>query len=87
MNSKADAGARSPLPALDHEAFLRLSFDVARRSRERGDHPFGSILVGPDGAVIREQGNGFSSEGGDMTAHAERLLATWASKKIGRAHV
>ena len=77
--------ASSPLPALDHEAFLRRSFDMARRSREHGDHPFGSILVGPDGAVIREQGNGFSSEGGDMTAHAERLLATWASKTYGAA--
>ncbi len=58
---------------------------MARRSRHRGDHPFGSILVGPDGAVLREQGNGFSSEGGDMTAHAERLLATWASKTLGAA--
>jgi tRNA(Arg) A34 adenosine deaminase TadA len=68
------------LAALDHEAFLRRSFDVARRSREQGDHPFGSILVGPDGAILREQGNDYSAEGGDMTAHAERLLATWASK-------
>jgi tRNA(Arg) A34 adenosine deaminase TadA len=61
-------------------ALLRRAFDVARRSREAGDHPFGSILAGPDGAVLREQGNGFSSEGHDRTAHAERLLATWASK-------
>ena len=73
------------LAALDHEAFLRRSFDVARRAREQGDHPFGSILVGPDGAILREQGNGYSAEGGDMTAHAERLLATWASKTYGPA--
>jgi tRNA(Arg) A34 adenosine deaminase TadA len=59
---------------------LRRAFDVARRSREAGDHPFGSILAGPDGSVLREQGNGYSSEGHDRTAHAERLLATWASK-------
>jgi tRNA(Arg) A34 adenosine deaminase TadA len=68
------------LPALDHERFLRRSFDVARRARAGGDHPFGAILVGPDGAILKEQGNGYSAEGGDMTAHAERLLATWASK-------
>ena len=61
-------------------AFLRRSFDVARRSREAGDHPFGSVLVGPAGEVLREQGNGFSSEGGDCTAHAERLLSSWAAK-------
>ena len=79
MDSRT-AAPFTALPALDHEAFLRRSFDVARRSRDDGDHPFGAILVGPDGAILREQGNGYSSEGGDMTAHAERLLATWASK-------
>lgn len=62
--------------------FLRRSFDVARRAREDGDHPFGSVLVGPDGEVLREQGNGYSAEGGDRTAHAERLLASWAAKTI-----
>jgi len=31
--------------------------------------------------VLMEQGNGFRAEGGDMTAHAERLLATRASKR------
>ncbi len=82
MDSRAAAPA---LAELDHETFLRRSFDAARRSRERGDHPFGSILVGPDGAILKEQGNGFCSEGGDMTAHAERLLATWASKSLGSA--
>jgi tRNA(Arg) A34 adenosine deaminase TadA len=68
----------------NHEQHLRRAFDVARQSRTRGDHPFGAILVGPDGVVLREQGNGFSSEGGDMTAHAERLLATWASKNYSQ---
>ncbi|MGO8800735.1 MAG: nucleoside deaminase [Roseiarcus sp.] len=75
----APPGARA-LPDLDHQALLRRAFAVARRSRERGDHPFGAILAGPDGASLKEQGNGFASEGGDRTAHAERLLATWASR-------
>src|ERR1700722_1878687 len=76
---------RKSLPQFDHFAFLRRSFEVARSSRIRGDHPFGAILVGPDGAVLIEQGNGFSSEGGDMTGHAERLLASQASRKYGGA--
>ncbi|MBB4185291.1 tRNA(Arg) A34 adenosine deaminase TadA [Sinorhizobium terangae] len=62
------------------ESLLRKAFDVARRSRERGDHPFGSILADHDGNVLLEQCNGYSSEGGDRTAHAERLLATRAGK-------
>src|SRR5271154_2797702 len=59
---------------------LRQAFAVAARSRATGDHPFGAVLVGPDGSVLFEQGNGYTAEGGDMTAHAERLLATRASK-------
>jgi tRNA(Arg) A34 adenosine deaminase TadA len=72
--------SRSPLAALDHEALLRRAFDVARRSRDQGDHPFGALLAGPGGEVLQEQCNGYSAEGGDMTAHAKRLLATWASR-------
>ena len=63
----------------DHD-LLRQSFDVAKRSRDAGDHPFGSLLAGPDGRVLREQGNGYRTEGGDRTAHAERLLASWAAR-------
>jgi len=59
---------------------LRKAFEVARRARDAGDHPFGSILAGPDGEVLGEQGNGYSSAGGDRTAHAENLLASWAAK-------
>ncbi len=84
MRAAVPSPGRAPA-GLDHEALLRRAFDVARRSREHGDHPFGAILVGPDGAILREQGNGFTTEGGDMTAHAERLLATWASRKYGAA--
>ncbi|MCA1407272.1 nucleoside deaminase [Ensifer sp. IC3342] len=62
------------------ESLLRKAFDVARRSREGGDHPFGAILADRDGNVLLEQCNGYSSEGGDRTAHAERLLATRAGK-------
>lgn len=64
----------------NHETYLRMAFDVARRARAGGGHPFGSILVGPDGVVMMEQGNGYAAEGRDMTAHAERLLSTRASK-------
>jgi tRNA(Arg) A34 adenosine deaminase TadA len=71
-----------PAPALrpHDEALLRQSFAVARRAREAGDHPFGSILADGAGNVLMEQGNGYSSEGGDRTAHAERILASRAAK-------
>jgi tRNA(Arg) A34 adenosine deaminase TadA len=69
------------LASLDHEKFLRRSFDVARRAREHGNHPFGCILVNEKGDVLLEVENGYLPDR-DMTGHAERLLATQASKKI-----
>ena len=59
---------------------LRKSFDVAKKAREGGDHPFGSVLGDETGALLMEQGNGYSAEGGDRTAHAERILASRAAK-------
>lgn len=70
-----------PLRPYD-EALLRQSFAVAARARDGGDHPFGSLLADKHGKVLREQGNGYSGEGGDRTAHAERLLASWAAKTL-----
>ncbi|MBS0247217.1 MAG: nucleoside deaminase [Proteobacteria bacterium] len=66
------------MPTTD-EDLLRLAFDVADRALERGNHPFGAVLAGPDGEVLLEAENGYLPDG-DMTAHAERLLATAACK-------
>jgi tRNA(Arg) A34 adenosine deaminase TadA len=63
----------------DHEYYLRQAFRVAIRAREGGNHPFGAILVGPDGAVLMEQENAFNPTR-DMTGHAERVLMTRASQ-------
>lgn len=71
------------MPQRDYdERLLRESFKVAKRAREGGDHPFGSVLADKHGKVLREQGNGYSAEGGDRTAHAEKLLASWAAKNL-----
>ena len=67
------------MPTLEHEILLRQAFAVARRARLHGNHPFGAILVGPEGAILIEQENGYLPDR-DMTAHAERLLATQASR-------
>ncbi|WP_062763128.1 nucleoside deaminase [Falsirhodobacter sp. alg1] len=62
------------------EEFLRAAFAVAAKARDGGDHPFGSVLIGPEGELLMEQGNAYTSEGCDMTAHAERVLCSRASK-------
>ena len=68
----------APLPDLDHDQFLRQAIDIAARSRREGNHPFGALLVGPDGEVLMEQTNIFGAEG-DSTGHAERVLMTRAA--------
>ncbi len=69
------------MPARDDERLLRRAFDVARRAREHGNHPFGALLADGDGNVLLEVENGYLPAR-DMTAHAERLLATAASTRF-----
>ena len=57
---------------------LARTIDLARKARARGDHPFGALLVGPDGAVLMEAMNTCGTTG-DRTGHAERNLMTEAS--------
>jgi tRNA(Arg) A34 adenosine deaminase TadA len=64
---------------LDDEQLLRRAYEVARRAHRNGNHPFGAILVGPGGEVLLEVENGYLPAR-DMTAHAERRLATQASR-------
>ncbi len=70
------------LPDLDHVGYLRRAFRVAERSRAGGQHPFGAVLVGPDGAVLMEQTNAYLPDR-DMTGHAERVLMTRAGIAFG----
>ena len=60
------------------EDYIRLTLDIAHNARSAGNHPFGAILVGPDGAVLMQAGNAHG-DAGDRTGHAERLLMTRAS--------
>ena len=68
------------------ESGLRLAFAVAARAREHGNHPFGAVLVDASGKVLLESENGYMPDR-DMTAHAERLLATAASRRYRPAEL
>ncbi|MBN6051919.1 nucleoside deaminase [Nonomuraea sp. RK-328] len=65
----------------DDERFLRRAIELAAEAREGGDPPFGSLLVGPDGAVLAEERN-TTVTGGDVTAHPELKLARWAAREL-----
>ena len=57
------------------ERALRHANDVAKRAMAMGRHPFGAVLVAPDGdTVLAEQGNI------DTVQHAEATLARTAAQ-------
>jgi tRNA(Arg) A34 adenosine deaminase TadA len=62
----------------DHDFYLRRAFAVARLSRANGNHPFGAVLVGPDGTVLMEAENSCVTTR-DRTGHAERNLMSRAA--------
>lgn len=37
--------------------YLRLAVRIAAESRASGNHPFGALLVGPEGDVLLSSGN------------------------------
>lgn len=62
-------------------AHLRRCIELAAEARARGDEPFGSLLVGPDGHVLAERRNEVHTSG-DPTAHPELALASWAARNL-----
>jgi tRNA(Arg) A34 adenosine deaminase TadA len=61
---------------------LRRAIAIAASAREHGNHPFGALLVDPEGAVALEAENTVVTEG-DATGHAETNLVRNASRKLG----
>ena len=56
---------------------LRRCVQLAKTALEKGDEPFGSVLVSADGEVLAEDHNHVA--GGDHTQHPEFALARWAA--------
>ena len=63
------------------ETHLRRAIALAQLARDSGEQPFGSLLVGPDGAVLGEEHNTVLSDR-DVTAHPELKLARRAAREL-----
>lgn len=59
---------------------LRRSVELAKEALEKGDQPFGSVLVSKDGEVLFEDHNHISE--GDYTQHPEFNIARWAGQNL-----
>ena len=63
------------------EGHLLRAIELARVSREKGNHPFGSLLVDTSGQVLLESENTVVT-GHDVTGHAELNLVRAASMQL-----
>ena len=61
--------------------YLRLAIDVSRRAKEKGNHPFGAVLVDADGTFLLEAENTVITER-DGTGHAETNLVRLATQNF-----
>ncbi|MDD2427334.1 MAG: nucleoside deaminase [Eubacteriales bacterium] len=59
---------------------LRRCVELAEIALEKGDEPFGSVLVSAEGEVLHEDHNHVA--GGDHTQHPEFTLARWAANNM-----
>jgi tRNA(Arg) A34 adenosine deaminase TadA len=66
------------------EGHLLRAIELAEQSREKGNHPFGSLLVDPSGRVLLEAENTVVT-GRDVTGHAELNLVRTTSIQFGVA--
>jgi tRNA(Arg) A34 adenosine deaminase TadA len=66
----------------EDERHLLAAIELARRARERGNHPFGSLLVDAEGRVVLEAEN-TAAAGGELLGHAELNLVRDACRRFG----
>ena len=60
--------------------YLARAVELAELTLEKGDEPFGSILVSKEGEILFEDHNRVS--GGDHTQHPEFAIARWAANHL-----
>jgi len=63
----------------DHEAHMRVALELAREAADRGDEPFGSVLVRDDSVVMRESNRIATAD--DLRRHPELHLAHRAARE------
>ncbi|SEG69410.1 tRNA(Arg) A34 adenosine deaminase TadA [Actinacidiphila yanglinensis] len=63
------------------EELLRRAVAIAADAVTLGDAPYGSLLAGPDGAILVEAHNTVRRDN-DISAHPELKLARWAAREL-----
>ncbi|WP_247729223.1 nucleoside deaminase [Halovivax limisalsi] len=70
----------APIDDFDHESHVRRAIDLAREAADRGDEPFGSVLVRDDSVVTSASNRVVTAD--DIRRHPELDLATRACREF-----
>ena len=63
----------------EHHNYIRIAIHLATQAKEKGNHPFGAVLVNASGELLLESENTVVSEN-DITGHAELNLVKKAAQ-------
>ncbi|MFQ3318276.1 MAG: tRNA(Arg) A34 adenosine deaminase TadA [Natronomonas sp.] len=66
--------------SFDHEAYMEAAFDLAREAADRGDRPFGSVLVHDEEIIMRESNRVVTED--DVRRHPELHIAHRACREL-----
>ena len=69
----------------DHEKFMRIAIEEAKRGAAMGEQPFGAVVAIGDELVVATPSRKVGSC--DTTAHSETLAIGLATKKLGRREI
>jgi tRNA(Arg) A34 adenosine deaminase TadA len=67
----------------EHETYIRRTYQIAKRARDNGNHPFGALLMFEGGVILTAE-NTVNTEN-DITRHAELNLVSMASRELDTA--
>lgn len=69
----------SDFDEFDHDSHMRKAFELARAAVDRGDEPFGSVLVRDDTVIMKESNQEITED--DIRRHPELHLAYRACRE------
>ena len=72
--------ADSDFEDFDHESHMRRTFGLARAAADRGDRPFGSVLVREDSVIMADSNRVVTED--DIRRHPELHLAYRACREL-----
>ena len=64
----------------DHEAYIRITYQIAKSAQDKGNHPFGALLVIDEEIIFAAENTVITDN--DITRHAELNLVSKVTREL-----